>query len=82
MNEYLDYKIITIYPLLSYLFIKFCKQYYKYIFNYNLLVIDMYDNDSDYKPMEVKQTVDKETNTEDDNSSEYYYNWVICSSKL
>ncbi len=66
MNEYYDYiNIYIIYPLLGYGFVKFCKQYYKYILYYNLLVIDMYDNqnDYDYKPMKTIQKEDKSTNT-------------------
>jgi hypothetical protein len=64
MNEYYDY-INIVYPLLGYIFYKFCKQYYKYILYYNLLVIDMYDNHSqnDYQPMKTTQKEDKSTNT-------------------
>ncbi len=53
MSEYyIDYistlRIITIYPALSYIGYLFCKKYYKYILNYNLLVLDMYDNTDNY----------------------------------
>ena len=64
MNEYYDY-IYIVYPLLGYSFVKFCKQYYKYILYYNLLVLDMYDNynQNDYEPMKKTQKEDKSTNT-------------------
>jgi hypothetical protein len=48
MSEYLDnlinYKIITVYPTLIYIGYLLCRKYYKYMLNYNLLVLDMYDN--------------------------------------
>jgi len=56
-----------LYPILTYGFIKFCKQYYKYILHYNLLVIDMYDKDNEYQSMEITKKSDKSTSTIDDN---------------
>ncbi len=51
MSDYLenlvDYKIITIYPTMAYVFFLFCKKYYKYILHYNLLVLDMYCESSE-----------------------------------
>ena len=54
MNEDLiDYKTITIYPIMAFTFYLFCKKYYKYMLYYNLFVLDTYytyaeDYDSDY----------------------------------
>lgn len=74
-DDYLDYKIITIYPTLAYVFYLFCKKYYKYILHYNLLILDMYDNTNSTDS--IKQT-DKETMTE----SEYYNNVLIAFNQI
>ena len=70
-NFLCDFKIITLYPMFSYLFFLFCKKYYKY-----LLVLDnfeqynMYDNTDKYDKMEIKM-VDKSTSTDN------YYNNIL-----
>ena len=64
MSDYLkdlvDYNmqsiIITFYPIMTCVFYLFCKKYYKYLLNYNLLMVDMYDNTYEY--------YNKETQTE------------------
>ena len=75
MSELIDYKIITIYPLCSYLFYKFCTTYYKYILHYNLLVIDMYDNT--YDNTYDNNKVDKSTSTDD-----YHDNILFAFSQI
>jgi hypothetical protein len=47
-ENFVDYKIITIYPTIAYLTYLFFKKYYKYMLHYNLLVLDMYDNTDNY----------------------------------
>jgi hypothetical protein len=74
-ENYIDFKTITIYPTIAYMLFLFCKQYYKYILHYNLLVLDMYDNTYDYEPIN-KETNNKETQT--DAESEYYNNVLIA----
>lgn len=75
MSDYLenliDYKIITIYPTMAYVFFLFCKKYYKYILHYNLLVLDMYDNTDNYEPMNSNNMENKETQTDN------YYNNIM-----
>ncbi len=41
-NLEFDYRIITVYPTLTYFFYIFCSKYYKYLLRYNLLILDMY----------------------------------------
>ena len=75
MNEYYDYiNIYIIYPILGYGILKFCKKYI-----YNLLIVDMYDNDSNYYEPLINKA-DKSTNTYYNDSkykSDDYYNNVL-----
>jgi hypothetical protein len=74
MSEYFDLKIITLYPICSYLFYLFCKKYYKYISVLDTFEqYDMYDNTDNYEKMEIKM-VDKSTLT---NYHDNYYNNIL-----
>jgi hypothetical protein len=76
-NFLCDFKIITVYPMFSYLFYLFCKKCYNYILVLDTSLdelhnIHMYDNTYKYDKMENKM-FDKSTSTNDDN----YYNNVL-----
>ena len=73
--------IITMYPTMTYLFYLFCKKYYKYMLNYNLLILDMYDNTDDYEQMN-KETNNKQTQTDSNYESEYYNNVLLAFNQI
>jgi len=73
--------IITIYPTIAYVFYLFCKKYYKYMLNYNLLILDMYDNTDDYEQMN-KETNNKQTQTDSNYESEYYNNVLLAFNQI
>jgi hypothetical protein len=63
-ENFVDYKIITIYPTIAYLTYLFCKKYYKYMLHYNLLVLDMYDNTDNY----INTILPSDKSTQTDNT--------------
>ena len=46
-NFEIDYSIITVYPVLTYVFYVVCRKYYNYILHNNLSILDMYDSTYD-----------------------------------
>ncbi len=71
-DDYLDYKIITIYPTLAYVFYLFCKKYYKYI-----SVLDNFEQyDMCYVPFKTDYYEKMETN------NDYYNNIAIAFNHI
>jgi hypothetical protein len=74
MSQYLDnlidYKVITLYPILTYLFFKFCGACYNV--SYNSDEFKLYNTDDDLGPNQINKSI-----KEEDDDDEIYYHFVV-----